>query len=112
MTDLQDIATLNRLYLGMARELALQGEEGRATYLLGIPTEALAIITKMPLASIEALSESGLLVFGFRTSLPCLRGFMTESAEGSPPSMLLKLQHLSSQRQTTIGRDGHGHHLV
>jgi Flagellar transcriptional activator (FlhD) len=112
MNGTTDIATLNRLYIGLAREWSLKGEEGKATYTLGIPTEALSLITKMPLSSIEALAESGLLVFGFRTSLPCLRSFLAETADGSPPSVLLKLQHLASHRPQDARREGHGRHLA
>jgi hypothetical protein len=106
-----DITTLNRLYLIKARELALQGEESRATYLLGIPTEALSIIRKMPLSAIDELAESGLLTFGFRTALPCLKAFAAATQEGSPASMNLKLQLLASHKIEGQRREPHGRAL-
>lgn len=104
-----DITTLNRLYLTKARELTLQGEDSRATYLLGIPTEALSIIKKMPLTSIEALAASGVLSFGFRTPLPYLRAFIAETQDGSPASVHLKLQLLASHK--VEGSEPHGRHF-
>ena len=111
MPSPSDITTLNRLYLTKARELALQGEESRACYLLGLPLEALAIIRKMPLSAIEELAGSGLLSFGFRTSLPCLKAFAAETQDGSPPSVTVKLQLLASHRVEGIRREPHGRHL-
>jgi len=111
MPSPNDITILNRLYLTKARELALQGEESRASYLLGIPPEALAIIRKMPLAAIEDLADSGLLTFGFRTALPCLKAFAAESQDGSPASVTLKLQLLASHKVDGTRREPHGRHL-
>ena len=111
MPSPSDITALNRLYLTKARELALQGEESRATYLLGIPTEALSIIRKMPLTAIEDLAASGVLTFGFRTALPCLKAFSAETQDGSPPSMVLKLQLLASHKNDGNRREPHGRHL-
>ena len=110
MNDPSDITHLNRLYLLKARELALQGEEGRATYLLGIPNEALHVLIRMPLSAIEALAESGLLVFGFRAAMPGLRAFAAETADGSNPSVLSKLQYLASHKSDFSGRDDHVDH--
>jgi hypothetical protein len=110
MNDPSDITHLNRLYLLKARELALQGEEGRATYLLGIPNEALHVLIRMPLSAIEALAESGLLVFGFRAAMPCLRAFAAETADGSNPSVLSKLQYLASHKTDFLGREDHVDH--
>jgi len=111
MPSPSDITTLNRLYLTKARELALQGEESRASYLLGIPPEALAVIRKMPLVAIENLADSGLLTFGFRTALPCLKAFAAESQEGSPPTVTLKLQLLASHKIEGNRREPRGRHL-
>lgn len=111
MPSPSDITSLNRLYLTKARELALQGEESRATYLLGIPPEALSLIRRMPLTAIEDLAASGLLMFGFRTALPCLKAFATETQDGSPPSMALKFQLLASHKIDGIRRETHGRDL-
>lgn len=110
MNDSSDIAYINRLYLLKARELAQIGDESRAVYLLGIPSEALRLIRKMPLPAIEALAESGVLMFGLRTTLTTLRSFAAETADGSPPSVLMRLQYLASHKTEIAGRDKHVKH--
>ena len=78
-----DLSVLNRLYLAKAREMARAGAHKKASFLLGLPPDALEILNVMPLSGINALSESGILLFGWRTAHSVLRDFAHRNGEVS-----------------------------
>lgn len=95
-----DLVALNRLYLSKAREMTRAGAMRKAAYLLGMPQEALELLSKMSLPGVSALAESGILLFGWRTSLTTLRDF--KSLEGLEPRGCEPLLQLIASH----GKDG------
>ena len=106
-----DLSMLNRLYLAKAREMAHAGAQKKACYLLGLPADALEILAKMPLSAVNALTESGILLFGWRTALTTLKDFSQRSEE-STDFEELRFQLLASQGSDGRGRVSHGRDLA
>lgn len=99
-----DLTTLNRLYLGKARELVAAGQALQASYLLGLSPEILRYLERLPLATLDTLAESGLLLFGFRVPLGALKR-QAEAQEDPGSRLLRQLQWMASLRPAP-GRQG------
>jgi hypothetical protein len=83
-----DLYLLNQLYLQKVREWLHSGQEHKAQYLLGVPTETLALLKNLSLAQIHELAHSHLLCFGCRLTPQVLRDYLQHPPEAGSNEIL------------------------